>query len=58
MAELLKCDSNRIDIIRVIDLIQRLLADEPQWEVDDLSYKLYCHVCPLKIVDGLYKFNN
>lgn len=42
MAELLKCDSNRIDIIRVIDLIQRLLADEPQWEVDDLSYKLYC----------------
>lgn len=39
---LLRCDYNRIDTIRVIDLIQGLLADEPLWEADELSYKLYC----------------
>lgn len=42
MAKLLKCDYNGIDIIRVIDFIQALLADEPLWVVDDFSYKLYC----------------
>lgn len=42
MEKLLKCDYNGIDIIRVIDLIQELLADEPLWLIDDFSYKLYC----------------